>query len=110
MPVIWKSWLQLLLTLAFVALGAWMLVDAFLDPAGMKTGQMWAALAIVVMFAGAAAIFAYELAARRRVGERTVGAAGHGPALWQGRSSRSIRMSGPLSPSPDASPLPSPAS
>ena len=60
--MIWKSWLQLLLALGFVAVGARMLADALRDPRGGKAGQVWTALAIVVMFAGCAAIFAHELA------------------------------------------------
>ncbi|HZF34754.1 MAG TPA: STM3941 family protein [Candidatus Angelobacter sp.] len=80
MPVIWKRWLQLLFALLFVALGGWMLLDALAAPAGAKTAQIWSALAIVVMFAGCAAIFAYELVGSRRADGRARGAAGHGAA------------------------------
>jgi len=80
MPVIWKRWLQLLFALLFVALGGWMLLDALAAPAGAKTAQIWSALAIVVMFAGCAAIFAYELVGSRRADGRARGDAGHGAA------------------------------
>jgi hypothetical protein len=82
MPVIWKSWLQLLLALGFVAVGAWMLADALRDPRGGKAGQVWTALAIVVMFAGCAAIFAHELATRR--GRRARRGPEHGAANTDG--------------------------
>jgi hypothetical protein len=73
MPVPWKSWLRFLLALGFVAVGAWMLADRLRDPLGGKAGQVWSGLAIVVMFAGCAAIFAHELATGRRRGRRTGG-------------------------------------
>ena len=74
---LWKSWLQLLGALAFVAGGLWMLIDALRDPAGAEAGQLWMSLAITIMFGGCAAIFAYELHGMRRAGQRARGM-GHG--------------------------------
>jgi hypothetical protein len=84
MPVIWKSWHQLLLAPMFVALGGWMLVDALIGPAGARTGQIWTALAIAVMFAGCAAIFAYELVTGRRLSQRAPGGSEHGAEKMAG--------------------------
>jgi len=90
-----ESWLRLLLALMFVLRR----VDAgrcARRPAA-QTAQIWTALAIVVMFAGWAAIFAYELVAAAAprgafaaVQERRGAAAGP--------SSRLFRTSGPPRP------------
>lgn len=80
MPSLWKSWLQLLVALVFVAGGLWMLVDALRDPAGAEAGQLWSSLGVTSMFGGCAALFAYELNRVRRAHRRARDGAGHGRA------------------------------
>jgi hypothetical protein len=76
-PRLWKTWLQLLGALAFVAIGLWMLADTLRDPTGAEAGQLWIALAVTLMFGGCAGIFVYELHNARRVDRRVRGGSGH---------------------------------
>jgi len=56
-----KRWLLLAIAVGFTALGAWMLVDTIRRPATAEPGQLWMALAILIMFGGAGVLFGYEI-------------------------------------------------
>jgi hypothetical protein len=87
----WRLWLLLAIAVAFTGIGAAMLIQTLRRPEIADPGQLWLALAILLMFGMAGVIFGYQLlltrqATRRRATAATV----DGPlvaaysGLWQG--------------------------
>jgi hypothetical protein len=76
-----KLWLLLAIALAFTAIGAAMLADALRQPEATDPGQLWMALAILLLFGMCGAIFGYQLRlAQRRARRQATGSAG-GPLV-----------------------------
>ncbi|MBI3711329.1 MAG: hypothetical protein HY246_27110, partial [Proteobacteria bacterium] len=86
-----RSRLLLAAGLAFTAIGAWMLADAVRRPAAAEPGQLWKALAIVLMFGLCSLLSGYQIfLSRHRLHRRQNAAAAGGPliarhsGMWHG--------------------------
>src|SRR5262249_14814241 len=72
-----KRWLLLAIAVGFTALGAWMLVDTIRRPATAEPGQLWLALAILIMSGGAGVLFGYEIIVAARKAADDIEPLGH---------------------------------